>query len=100
MLNRSGFDPGKMIVAGAVMLAFWVLAFVMWRSSGEMMALFFFAYIGTSAGLGLGLYAALPKRRKPLGRRLALLLIGVFLFGFAACGGSRTSSSRGSSSAC
>lgn len=65
------------------MLAFWVLAFVMWRSSGEMMALFFFAYIGTSAGLGLGLYAALPKRRKPLGRRLALLLIGVFLFGFA-----------------
>jgi ferredoxin-type protein NapH len=83
MTERIKLDLKKLIVPGVVMLAFWILAFVMWQSSGEMMALFFFAYIGTSAGLGLGLYAALPKKNKPLGRRLALFLIGAFLFGFA-----------------
>jgi ferredoxin-type protein NapH len=79
----SNLNLKKMVVPGVVMLAFWTLAFFMWRSSGEMMALFFFGYIGASAGLGLGLYAALPKKKKPLGRRLALFMIGAFLFGFA-----------------
>ena len=77
----------KLIVPGVVMVAFWGLATAMWQSSGEITALFFFGYIGTSIGLGLGLYAALPKTRKPLGRRLALLLVGTFLFGFAAIAG-------------
>ena len=74
----------SMVIPGVVMLAFWVLATAMWRSSGEIMALFFFGYIGTSVGLGLGLYAALPKKNKPFGRRLALFLVGTFLFAFAA----------------
>jgi polyferredoxin len=77
----------KLVVPGIVMLAFWGLATALWRSSGEIMALFFFGYIGTSVGIGLGLYAALPKRKKPLGRRLALFLVGAFLFGFAAVAG-------------
>lgn len=33
--------------------------------------------------MGLGLYATLPKERKPLGRKLALFLVGLFLLGFA-----------------
>jgi uncharacterized membrane protein YczE len=40
-----------------------------------------FGYIGASIGLGLGLYAVLPKPRKPLGRRLTLFLVGAFLIG-------------------
>ncbi len=32
---------------------------------------------------GLGLYAALPKKQKPAGRRLTLFLVGLFLVGFA-----------------
>lgn len=83
MKEKTNLDRSKMLVPGAVMLAFWIMAFSMWRSSGEIMALFFFGYIGTSAGIGLGLYAALPKKQKPLGRRLALFMIGTFLFGFA-----------------
>jgi ferredoxin-type protein NapH len=81
--EKTNLDLNKMLVPVVVMLAFWTLAFFMWRSSGELMALFFFGYIGASAGLGLGLYAALPKKKKPLGRRLALFMIGAFLFGFA-----------------
>jgi polyferredoxin len=70
-----------------VMLAFLILGTVMWRSSGEIMALLFFGYIGVSVGVGLGLYAALPKKKKPWGRRLSLFLVGTFLIGFAAIQG-------------
>ena len=74
----------KMIVPGMVMLAFLTLGAVIWLSTGVIMPLFFFGYIGTSVGIGLGLYAALPKKKKPLGRRLSLILVGTFLVGFAA----------------
>jgi ferredoxin-type protein NapH len=90
MLNNNslvrGFDLNlkKLIVPGIIMLAFLTLGTVLWRSSGQIMPLFFFGYIGASVGVGLGLYAALPKKKKPLGRRLSLLLVGSFLVGFAA----------------
>ena len=86
ILQKKGLDlnPSKLVVPGVVMLAFLTLGTVLWRSSGQIMALFFFGYIGVSVGVGLGLYAALPKKQKPLGRRLSLLLVGTFLVGFAA----------------
>jgi polyferredoxin len=65
------------------MLAFWSLAVFVWRSSGYIQPLIMFAYIGASLGLGLGFYAVLPKAKKPLGRRLTLFLVGLFLMGFA-----------------
>jgi polyferredoxin len=65
------------------MVAFWSLAIVAWRSSGYTQPLFMFGYIGTSLGVGLGLYGILPKKQKPIGRRLTLLLVGLFLVGFA-----------------
>ncbi len=34
-------------------------------------------------GVGLGLYATLPRKQKPIGRRLTLFLVGLFLLGFA-----------------
>ncbi len=74
----------KLIVPGVVMTAFLALGFVGWRSSGLITPLFFFGYIGLAVGVGLGLYAALPKKKKPLGRRLSLILVGSFLVGFAA----------------
>lgn len=73
----------KLIVPGVVMLAFWGIAIWGWLASGYTRPLIMFGYIGTSIGLGLGLYAVLPKKRKPLGRRLTLFLVGLFLIGFA-----------------
>ena len=83
-LKTTEFDPKKMTVPAVVMLAFLTLGTVMWHSSGAIMALFFFGYIGVSVGVGLGLYAALPKKKKPFGRKLSLFLVGSFLVGFAA----------------
>ena len=83
---HSGIDLNlnKLILPSVVMLAFLTLGTFLWRSSGQLLALFFFGYIGVSVGVGLGLYAALPKKKKPLGRRLSLILVGTFLVGFAA----------------
>ena len=73
----------KLLLPGIILLVFWTLAVVIWQSSGYLQPLFLFGYIGFSLGVGLGLYAMLPKKRKPLGRRLALMMVGSFLVIFA-----------------
>ncbi|MCP5099972.1 MAG: 4Fe-4S binding protein [Chloroflexi bacterium] len=78
----------KMGLPAIIMGVFWILAIAMWQSSGYIQALILFGYIGTSVGVGLGLYAILPKKKKPFGRRLALLMVGTFLIGFVAIYGS------------
>lgn len=80
---KSEFTFSKLIVPGVVMLAFWGVALWGWLASGYLQPLFMFGYIGSSIGVGLGLYAVLPKQRKPIGRRLTLFLVGAFLVGFA-----------------
>jgi len=61
MNSRNQFGFKKLIVPGIVMLAFWILAIVGWQSSGYIQPLILFGYIGTSLGVGLGLYATLPN---------------------------------------
>ena len=73
----------NLIVPGIVMLAFWGVALLGWSQSGYLQPLIMFGYIGTSLGIGLGLYNTLPKLKKPIGRRLTLFLVGLFLVGFA-----------------
>jgi ferredoxin-type protein NapH len=77
------FPFKKLVVPGVVMLAFWGIALWAWVASGNSQPLIIFGYIGTSIGLGLGLYALLPKKQKPIGRRLTLFMVGLFLIGFA-----------------
>jgi ferredoxin-type protein NapH len=74
----------KLIVPATVLLAFLSLGVALWQSTGYIQPLFFFGYIGTALGAGLGLYAILPKKKKPIGRRLSLFLTGSFLFGIGA----------------
>lgn len=66
-----------------VMLAFWGLALWGYLASANTQPLIMFGYIGTSLGVGLGLYGILPRKKKPIGRRLTLFLVGLFLVGFA-----------------
>jgi polyferredoxin len=93
--RKSEFQFTKLVVPLVVMLAFWTLAIALWRSTGYTMPLFMFGYIGLSVGLGLGLYAVLPKKHKPKGRRLALIMVGAFLFGFAVFTGKENSQLEG-----
>jgi ferredoxin len=77
------FGWKKLIIPIITAGAFWILAVVSFTlSEGNHFALFNFGYLGTALGIGLGLYAILPKRQKPVGRRVSLLLIGLYLFVF------------------
>jgi len=80
---KYNLDLKKLTVPGIVMLAFWGIAIWGFLASGYTQPLVMFGYIGTSLGVGLGLYGTLPKKQKPVGRRLTLFLIGLFLVGFA-----------------
>ncbi len=80
---KNGLDLKKLIVPGVVMFAFWGIAIWGFVASGYTQPLVMFGYIGTSLGVGLGLYSTLPKKQKPVGRRLTLFLVGLFLVGFA-----------------
>jgi hypothetical protein len=86
MNGKDQFSFKKLIVPGIVMLAFWILAIVGWQSSGYVQPLILFGYIGTSLGVGLGLYATLPKKKKQTGRKVTNLQIDTIV------GTTRTSS--------
>jgi ferredoxin-type protein NapH len=83
MAKPAAFQFKNLIVPGVVMLAFWGLAVWGFLASGYLQPLIMFGYIGTALGVGLGLYGTLPKLKKPIGRRLTLFLVGLFLIGFA-----------------
>jgi polyferredoxin len=61
---------------------FWVLAVVLWQTTGKIFYLFNFLYIGTAVGAGIAIYTLLPKKKKYQGRRLSQLLVGVYMLGF------------------
>jgi polyferredoxin len=55
---------------------------MLWQTTGKIFYLFNFGYIGTSLGVGIGIYSALPRRLKPWGRRLSQFLIGAYMLVF------------------
>ncbi|MFW9919350.1 MAG: 4Fe-4S binding protein [Candidatus Thorarchaeota archaeon] len=72
----------RLIPAFAIATVFWAVGFLLWEISGYFEALLNFAYLGTSVGLGLGLYAVLPRKKKPQGRKLAQFLVGGYMLLF------------------
>jgi len=44
-----------------IILSFWAIAIVLWKTNGNMFFLFNFGYIGTAVGVGIGLYVLLPR---------------------------------------
>src|ERR1044071_9650485 len=73
----------NLVVPVVIMLAFWGIAIWGFAASGYIQPIIMFGYIGTSLGVGLGLYEFLPKQKKPMGRRLTLFLVGAFLMSIA-----------------
>ena len=82
MKGEGKFDLKELAKSLALVILFWIFAVVLWRSTGDIFYLFNFLYIGAALGTGIGVYSALPRKKKPLGRRLALFLIGAYLLIF------------------
>jgi len=61
---------------------FWIVAIVLWQVLNNSFYILNFGYIGTAIGIGIGLYSALPKKQKHIGRKLAQLLVGIYMLAF------------------
>ena len=61
---------------------FYIVAIVLWLTTSFLFYLFNFIYIGTSIVLGIGLYTALPRKKKGIGRKLSQILVGGYMLIF------------------
>jgi len=82
MKSEETFDLARLKLLLIMLLLFWAIAVVLWRTTGVIFYLYNFGYIGTALGIGIGAYALLPRRKKLWGRRLAQFLVGVYMLGF------------------
>ena len=82
MKKAKDFDIKQLKVPLILMIVFWVIAIIFWQLKGNLFFLFNFGYIGTSIGVGLGIYEFLPKIKKHWGRRLAQFLVGSYMLIF------------------
>jgi polyferredoxin len=73
------FSAAKLTTSAAITVSFWIVAVVLWRTMGNLFLLYNFLYLGTAIGIGLGLYMALPRRKKHWGRRAAQFFMGGYL---------------------
>jgi len=81
-LSEEQFKLSKLRTPLIIMAIFWVVAIVLWQTTGKVFYVFNFGYIGTAIGIGGGIYEALPKRKKYQGRRLSQLLVGIYMLVF------------------
>jgi ferredoxin-type protein NapH len=79
MKKKNNFDIRQLKIPLTLLIVFWVIAIFFWQSKGNVFFLFNFGYIGTSIGVGLGIYEFLPKKKKHWGRRLAQILVGSYM---------------------
>jgi polyferredoxin len=79
MKSEDKFDFKELASSLVIVIPFWIVAIFLWRSTGDIFYLFNFLYIGAAIGVGIGVYSALPRKKKPLGRKLTLFLIGGYL---------------------
>jgi len=62
--------------------SFWFVAILLWQTKSNIFYIYNFGYIGTAIGAGLSLYVLLPRKKKPSGRRLSQLLVGIYMLCF------------------
>lgn len=82
MIEKDRFEISKFKFPIIMMTIFWIIAIVLWRSTGIIFYLYNFVFIGTALGVGIGTYDALPKKKKLWGRRLAQFLVGTYMLVF------------------
>jgi ferredoxin-type protein NapH len=72
----------KLVAPIIILVTFWIVAALLWQTSGNLFFLFNFGYIGTAVGVGIGLYIILPRKKKPSARKFTQLLVGIYLLCF------------------
>jgi ferredoxin-type protein NapH len=79
-MNRTEqFDAKYLRAPLGLMLALWSVALICVLSGGDTPAALLAAYAGLFIGVGVGLFLALPDRKRQYGRRAMLLMLGSLL---------------------
>lgn len=63
-----------------VLCIFYAIAFTLWYTTGSLFYLLNFILIGTSIGLGIGLWPVLAKNKRDRARCLSQVLVGGYMF--------------------
>ncbi len=79
---NQGLEIRNFKVPLILLIVFWVIGIVFWLLKENIFFLFNFGYIGTSIGIGLGVYQVLPEKKKRWGRRFAQILVGTYMLVF------------------
>ncbi len=66
----------------ALFILFWGIGIGLWQGESSIFYVINFGYLGTALCVGIGCYIVLPRNKKSLGRRVAQLLIGIYMLGF------------------
>ncbi|MBI5022227.1 MAG: 4Fe-4S binding protein [Ignavibacteriales bacterium] len=82
MESESKLNFRRLATPITIFVAFWTLGTVLQIIGGGWFYFINFGYIGTSVGVGMGLYMILPPKKKERGRKLAQLLVGIYMLGF------------------
>ena len=82
MESEDKFQYSELRIPLILMGIFWIIAIVLWQTTGKIFYVVNFGYIGTAIGVGAGLYGALPKKKKRRGRQLSQLLVGLYMLVF------------------
>ena len=82
MPDKVEFRFKDLLIPVILLVVFWTLAISLWQINGRIFYLFNFGFIGSAIFIGLGLYEILPRRKKPVGRKLSQALIGLYMLGF------------------
>ena len=64
MSREDKFQFSKLKNSLIIMGIFWVVAIILWQTTDKIFYIINFGYIGTAIGVGGGLYASLPKKKK------------------------------------
>lgn len=72
----------SLLIPIILLVVFWTIAVVLWLVTDRSFFLLNFGFIGTSVFIGLGLYEVLPRKKKPIGRKTAQALVGLYMLGF------------------
>lgn len=72
-----------MSIPVGIMLVTWVGGLVYWWSTEDWVGLFIIAYIGMFIGVGVGSFLGLPQNKRPVARRLMMVMVGSLLLALA-----------------
>lgn len=66
--EREFYRPENAVIPVVVMAVMWAAGAGLWLVGGDILAAGLVVYVGLIAGVGVGVYLVLPRRKRPLGR--------------------------------